>query len=167
MRLIDFVKQLPADWVLAPILRKGVAGSPGKQPLQESRSRQLGPDDAALIIERNNDISAVGLWTGPKGNGIVIVDADHNDTALRRKYEELKDAPRITSPRKNAAKYLFRVPKELWREVTGFGHSKEHNEGFEVLWTNQGLIFGEYPGSEKHKVPEGEYSFEGDPELVS
>ena len=126
---------------------KGVAGSPGKQPLQESRKRQLGPDDAALIIERNSDISAVGLWTGPKNGGIVIVDADHNDTALRRKYKELKDAPRITSPRKNAAKYLFRVPKEIWREVTGFGRSQEHNEGFEVLWTNQGLIFGEYPGS--------------------
>ena len=166
MKLLDFVKALPSDWVLAPILRKGVGGSTGKQPLQESRKRQLGPDDAALIVERNSDISAVGLWTGPKGNGIVIVDADHNDTALRRKYKELADAPRITSPRKNAAKYLFRVPKELWREVTGFGHSQDHNEGFEVLWTNQGLIFGEYPGSEKHKVPEGVYSFHGDTELV-
>ena len=108
MKLLDFVKGLPSDWVLAPILRKGVAGSPGKQPLQESRQRQLGPDDAALIIERNKAISAVGLWTGPKGNGIVIVDCDMNDTAIRRKYGELAAAPRITSPRKNAAKYLFR-----------------------------------------------------------
>ena len=160
MKLLDFVKGLPSDWVLAPILRKGVAGSPGKQPLQESRQRQLGPDDAALIIERNKAISAVGLWTGPKGNGIVIVDCDMNDTAIRRKYGELAAAPRITSPRKNAAKYLFKVPKDAWREVAGFGHSKEHNEGFEVLWTGQGLIYGEYPGSEKHNVPEGHYEIE-------
>ena len=122
--------------------------------------RQLGPIDAALIIERNPNISATGLWTGPKGNGIVIVDCDMNDTAIRRKYSELANAPRITSPRKNAAKYLFRIPKEAWREVAGFGHSKEHNEGFEVLWTGQGLIYGEYPGSEKHNVPEGHYEIE-------
>ena len=160
MKLLDFVKQLPSDWVLAPILRKGVAGSPGKQPINESRERQLGPIDVALIIERNPNISATGLWTGPKGNGIVIVDCDMNDTAIRRKYSELADAPRITSPRKNAAKYLFRIPKEAWREVAGFGHSKEHNEGFEVLWTGQGLIYGEYPGSEKHNVPEGHYEIE-------
>ena len=106
----------------------GSRGSPGKQPINESRERQLGPIDAALIIERNPNISATGLWTGPKGNGIVIVDCDMNDTAIRRKYNELADAPRITSPRKNAAKYLFRVPKDAWREVAGFGHSKEHTK---------------------------------------
>ena len=83
--LLSFVKDLPADWVLAPILRKGIAGSPGKQPINESRERQLGPDDAALIIERNKNISAVGLWTGPKGNGVVIVDCDMNDSGLRDK----------------------------------------------------------------------------------
>ena len=168
MKLLQFVKALPKDWVLAPILRKGVAGSPGKQPIAEARSRQLGPDDAALIIERNEHISAVGLWTGPKGRGIVIVDVDHNDSALQRKYPELadKNTPRITSPRKNAAKYLFRIPEELWRDVSGFGHSQEHNEGLEVLWTRQGLIFGEYPGSEKNKVPEGSYSFNGNTDVV-
>ena len=157
--LLSFVKDLPSDWVLAPILRKGVAGSPGKQPINESRDRQLGPIDAQIIIERNKDISAVGLWTGPKGNGVVIVDCDMNDSRLRKKYPELNHAPRITSPRQNAAKYLFRVPKEIWRECSGFGHSAEHNEGFEVLWTNQGLIFGEYPGNEKKKIPAGHYTF--------
>ena len=158
--LASFVKGLPADWVLAPILRKGIAGSPGKQPINESRERQLGPVDVELIIQRNPHISAVGLWTGPKGNGVVIVDCDMNDSGLRDKYSELKAAPRITSPRKHAAKYLFRVPKKIWREVAGFGHSKTHNEGFEVLWTGQGLIFGEYPGSEKKNIPAGEYTFE-------
>ena len=172
MELLQFVKQLPSDWVLAPILRKGVGKSTGKQPLQESRERHLNPTDTALIIENNNHISAVGVWTGPKGNGIVIVDCDMNDFKLREKYPELKqfpnesDAPRISSPRENAAKYIFRVPEEMWPKVAGFGHSKTHNEGFEVLWTNQGLIYGEYPGSEKHNVPEGHYTFTGDPETV-
>ena len=113
MRLVEFVKQLPSDWVLAPILRKGVAGSPGKQPINELRQRQLGPDDAALIIERNKAISAVGLWTGPKGNGIVIVDCDMNDTALKRKYSELNNAPRITSTKKTLRNICSKFRRSL------------------------------------------------------
>ena len=50
--------------------------------------------------------------------------------------------------------------------MSGFGHGEEHSAGYEVLWGQQGLIYGEYPGSKCGKYPAGQYSFEGDPEAV-
>ena len=172
MRLVEFVKQLASDWVLAPIYRKDAAmrsGKPatGKNPLEIAFDKDLGPADVALQLEKNPNLSAVGLFTGRKGRGIVILDVDRNLTALQRKWgDSLKGAPKATSTRKNAAKFIFRVPEELWGEVDGFGHGEDHNQGYEVLWGQQGLIYGEYPGSKCGKWPSGHYSFEGDPEAV-
>ena len=95
------------------------------------------------------------------------LDVDRNLAALSRKWgESLDGAPVITSTKKNAAKYLFRVPEELWREVAGFGLREDTGHAYEVLWGRQGLIFGEYPGSSDGKAPEGFYGFEGDPEVI-
>ena len=172
MRLLEFVKLLPADWVLAPIYRKGAKmrsgkEATGKNPLEVAFDRQLGPADVALQLEKNENLGAVGLFTGMRGRGIVILDVDKNLAALKRKWgDSLKGAPVITSTKKNAAKYVFRVPEELWNQVDGFGHSEDHKDGYEVLWGSQGLIFGAYAGSSCGKYPVGDYSFEGDPDSV-
>ena len=172
MDLLQFVKCLPEDWVLAPIYRKGAAMhsgklATGKNPHESGHNRNLDRNDCALIIEKNSDIGAVGVWTGIRGKGLVILDVDRNHAALARKWgDSLDGAPVITSTKKNAAKYLFRVPEELWREVAGFGLREDTGHSYEVLWGRQGLIYGAYPGSSDGKAPEGEYGFEGDPEAV-
>ena len=172
MKLLDFVKQLNPNWVLAPIYRKGASmrsgrEATGKNPLEIAFDKDLGPADVALQLEKNKNLSAVGLFTGHKGRGIVILDVDANLGALQRKWgDSLAGAPKVTSTRKNAAKFIFQVPEELWGDVDGFGHGEDHNSGYEVLWGRQGLIRGEYPGSKDGKWPAGEYSFSGDPEAV-
>ena len=160
------------DWVLAPIYKKDApmrSGRPatGKNPLELAFEKPLNKHDAVLRLEKNANLGAVGLFTGRRGNGIVILDVDKNHTVLKRKWgESLAGAPVVTSTRTNAAKYVFRIPEALWSEVSGFGHSEDHKDGYEVLWGAQGLIYGEYPGSKDGKAPAGHYSFTGDSELV-
>ena len=172
MRLIDFVKQLPMELVLAPIYRKGAlmkSGKPatGKNPVEEAHQRSLNRDDAALIIEqRDISVGAVGLWTGVKGKGIVILDVDKNLGALLRKWGSFDGVPVVRSTKANAAKYIFRVPEALWRDVSGFGLREDTGHAYEVLWGRQGLIYGEYPGSKDGKAKPGHYTFEGDPEAI-
>ena len=172
MKLLDFVKQLNPNWVLAPIYRKGASmrsgkEATGKNPLEVAFDKDLGPADVALQLEKNSNLGAVGLFTGRKGRGIVILDVDFNLASLKRKWgESIKGAPVATSTKKNAAKFIFSVPEELWGEVSGFGHSEDHNAGYEVLWGQQGVIYGDYAGSKCGKYPAGSYSFEGDPEAV-
>ena len=160
--LLQFTKELPSDFVLAPIYRKDAvmeSGKPatGKNPVEAAHKRNLNPADAALIVERSSKVGALGVWCGAKGNGLVILDVDRNLSALLKKWgETLSGAPVVRSPKKNAAKYLFRVPEALWGDLAGFGHSDEHPHGYEVLWNKrQALIAGEYPGG-------GEYTVEGD-----
>ena len=166
MNLSTFVSQLPKDLVLAPIYRKGETMrsgkiAVGKNPVEAAHERKLGPADAALICERSSKVGAIGLFTGQKGNGIVILDVDKNLGALAMKWgDSLDGAPKITSTRKNAAKFVFRIPEALWGEVKGWHHGEDHAEGYEVLWGPQGLIQGEYPGG-RNSEP-GEYSLEGD-----
>ena len=174
MSLLEFCKALPADLVLAPIYRKGAVMESGKiavgkNPVESAFSRNLNRDDAALIIERSSKVGALGLFTGQKGKGVAILDVDRNLYQLRKKWgTSLEGAPCITSTRENAAKFVFRVPEELWGEVSGWMHSQEHNLGYECLWGRQGLIQGAYPGSKDGKSPEGDYtcigSFEAIPE---
>ncbi len=65
-----------------------------------------------------------------------------------------------TSTKANAAKYLFRVPEELWADVKGHGLRKEDGGDYEILWGRQGVVCGAYPGGKVSKP--GEYIFEGD-----
>ena len=168
MSLADFCKSLPLGLTLAPIYRKDEkmesgAIATGKNPVESAFKRNLNRDDAALILERSSKVSALGLFTGRKGNGLVILDVDTNITQLRKKWgSSLDGAPCIVSTKEIAAKFVFRVPEELWNDVSGWMHSSEHNLGYEVLWGRQGLIQGVYPGSKCGKWPVGEYTLTGD-----
>ena len=166
MNLLEFVQKLPETLVYAPIYKKGakmLSGreATGKNPLESAFQRKFRPADVAFELERNDKLGAVGLFSGIRGNGIVILDCDRNLSALKKKWgDTLKGAPCITSTRHNAAKYIFYIPEELWGEVQGHGLSQATGGCYELLWGRQGLIFGEYPGG---KVSEpGLYGFEGD-----
>jgi hypothetical protein len=170
--LLAFVRQLPEGMAYAPIY---VAGSKlqsgkeskGKAPLERSHHQVLNPADVALQIERRPEVfQAVGVFTGARSAGLVILDVDRNLSRLLKKWgETLEGAPKVTSTKANAAKYLFRVPEALWGDVKGFGLS-DTGAGYEVLWGRQGLLYGAYPGSSDGKAPAGEYGFEGDLEAI-
>ncbi len=172
MNLLEFLAELPEDWVLAPIYKKDApmkSGklATGKNPFEPSFEKPFNKHDATLAFEKNPTLAAVGLFTGIRGNGFAILDVDKNLGVLKRKFGQTLDgAPVIESTRANAAKYIFKVPEALWGEVSGFSHSDEHADGYEVLWGAQGLIFGAYPGSNDGKWPVGTYGFEGDPNAV-
>nr|WP_291810927.1 AAA family ATPase [Limnobacter sp.] len=132
----------------------------GKSPLGKTHHEDWSAAETALYIERHPDeFKAVGVFTGPRSQGLVILDIDANLAQLKKKWgTDLDAAPVIKSPRKNAAKYLFYVPREYWGEVDGLSLSGT-NEGWEVLWGRQGLVGGSY----KDK---GVYTQEGDFQAV-
>ena len=164
MNFDRFVKNLPEGLVYAPIYAKGArmkSGRPatGKNPLEDSFDDKFTPADVALAIKRNPDLKAVGVFTGIRGNGIVILDVDRNLKRLLKQHgQTLHNAPCVTSTKTNAAKYLFRVPEDLWSQVEGRGLG---DADYEILWNShrQGVIFGAYPGG-KISVP-GHYQLEG------
>ena len=171
MNLQQFVKKLPKHLVYAPIYRKGVEiksregkilEATGKNPFGESYERQFSPDDVAYVLEKYpNRFGAIGLFTGIRGKGLVILDVDKNLAIHKKKWGDTLDgAPCITSTKKNAAKYIFSVPEELWSSVKGRFLSEQTSTCYEILWNRQGLIFGAYPGSASSS--EGTYGFEGD-----
>ncbi len=171
MNLQQFVKMLPKHLVYAPIYRKGVEikskegkilEATGKNPYGESYERNFSPDDVAYVLEKYPDrFGAIGLFTGLKGKGLVILDVDKNLAIHKKKWgDTLTGAPCITSTKKNAAKYIFSVPEELWSSVKGRFLSEQTSTCYEILWNRQGVIFGSYPGSATSS--EGNYGFEGD-----
>jgi len=171
MKLQQFVKKLPKHLVYAPIYRKGVEikskegkilEATGKNPYGESYERNFSPDDVAYVLEKYpNRFGAIGLFTGLKGKGLVILDVDKNLAIHKKKWGDTLDgAPCITSTKKNAAKYIFNIPEELWSSVKGRFLSEQTSTCYEILWNRQGVIFGSYPGSASS--PEGNYGFEGD-----
>ena len=170
--LLNFVAGLPEGFAYAPIYVKGSSlqsgkVSKGKTPLEKSHHAVLTPADVALHIHRKPDsFKAVGVFTGPRSKGLVILDVDRNLAKLKGKWgESLQGAPVVTSTKANAAKYLYSVPEALWGEVSGFGLS-DTGAGYEVLWGRQGLLYGAYPGSSDGKGAEGFYGFEGDLEAI-
>jgi hypothetical protein len=170
--LLAFVRQLPVGMAYAPIYAKGEklpsgAVSKGKTPTKRSHDEVMSPADVALQIERKPEVfQAVGVFTGGRSTGLVILDVDRNLSRLKKKWgDSLDGAPVVTSTKANAAKYLFRVPEALWGAVQGFGLS-DTGAGYEVLWGRQGVIYGAYPGSSDGKAPEGQYGFEGDLEAI-
>ena len=170
--LLAFVRQLPVGMAYAPIYAKGEklpsgSVSKGKTPTKRSHDSVMSPADVALQIERQPEVfQAVGVFTGGRSMGLVILDVDRNLSRLKKKWgDSLEGAPVVTSTKANAAKYLFRVPEALWGDVQGFGLS-DTGAGYEVLWGRQGVIYGAYPGSSDGKAPEGSYGFEGDLEAI-
>ena len=167
--LLSFVRQLPAGFAYAPIYAKGqVFGkhgdvSTGKAPYEKAHHAVLSPGDVALLIEQRPEVfKAVGLFTGIRSNGLVILDVDANLTMLQKKWgDSLKNAPKVLSTKNNAAKFIFRVPEEQRSKVKGIS-GKVTGAGYEVLWGMQGVIAGEYPGSSDGKALKGFYEFRGD-----
>ena len=161
MTLQDFVKTLPEGLVYAPIHAKNAKrGFCGKQPLKASFDQKFGPADVALALQRNHDLKAVGIFTGIRGNGIVFLDVDRNLKRCMKQWgQSLAGAPMVTSTKQNAAKFIFRVPEKLLKEVKGRGLGKED---YEILWNSkkQGVIFGAYPGGDNSEP--GAYKLEGD-----
>ena len=164
-KLPAFVRSLPAAWATCPIYGKGVKLPSGKEacgksPLGKTHHEDWSPAETALHIERNPDqFKAVGVFTGPRSNGLVILDIDANLAQLKKKWgKDLAAAPVIESTKINAAKYLFYVPREYWGEVDGLSLSAS-NEGWEVLWGRQGLVGGAYKD-------QGVYTQEGDFEAI-
>ena len=168
MNTEDFANSLVEGLVYAPIYTKGSlmkSGKPatGKNPLEESYDREFGPADVALALRKNPDLQAVGLFTGIRGKGIVILDVDKNHQKLLKQWgNTLDDAPQITSPKKNAAKYIFKIPEELWGSVKGHGLRQEDGGDYEILWGRQGVLMGAYPGHKRTNTPEGHYLLKGD-----
>ncbi len=170
--LLKFVAELPEGFAYAPIYVKGSklqSGkvSKGKTPLEKSHHAVLTPADVALQIHRKPEtFRAVGVFTGARSKGLVILDVDRNLSKLVKKWgDTLEGAPKVTSTKANAAKYLYYVPEALWGEVSGFGLS-DTGAGYEVLWGRQGLLYGAYPGSSDGKGAEGFYGFEGDLDAI-
>jgi hypothetical protein len=166
--LLAFVHQLPSGFAYAPIYVKGShlqsgKESKGKTPLEKSHHVVMGPGDVALQIARKPEVfQAVGVFTGARSGGLVILDVDRNLARLKKGWGNTLDgAPVVTSTKGNAAKYLFRVPEALWGQVRGIGLS-DTGAGYEVLWGRQGVIYGAYPGSSDGKATNGDYGFEGD-----
>ena len=168
MNTEDFANSLVEGLVYAPIYAKGSlmkSGKPatGKNPLEESYDREFGPADVALALRKNSDLQAVGLFTGIRGKGIVILDVDKNHQKLLKQWgNTLENAPQITSPKKNAAKYIFKIPEELWGSVKGHGLRQEDGGDYEILWGRQGVLMGAYPGHKRTNTPEGHYLLKGD-----
>jgi len=168
MNTEQLANSLVEGLVYAPIYRKNslmLSGKPatGKNPLEESYEREFGPADVALALKKNPDLQAVGLFTGIRGKGIVILDVDKNHQKLLQGWgNTLDDAPQITSPKKNAAKYIFRLPEELWGSVKGHGLRQEDGGDYEILWGRQGVLMGVYPGHKRTNTPEGHYLLKGD-----
>ena len=162
MDLVSFVRSLPKHWATAPIYAKGAKmpngkAACGKSPLGRAPHEKLSPEFTAQHIEKHpEEFKAVGVYSGTRSEGLVIFDVDANLGAIEEKWgKDLENAPRITSPKKNAAKFLFVVPEEDRLTVSDLSHAAGGHEGWEVLWGRQGLLFGAYKD-------EGEYTFEGD-----
>ena len=163
-QLLDFVRALPQGPAYAPIYAKGqVFGkdnsvSTGKAPHEQSHHRKFSPSDVAHLLETQPArFVAVGLFTGIRSEGVVILDVDKNLAALEQaRGESLQCAPRIESTKKNAAKFVFRVPVEERNQVKGITLN-QGKHGYEVLWGMQGVVAGVYPGSSDGKAPKGRY----------
>ena len=149
----DFVPEMPLTWLTCPIYAEGVLlpkrneSSPdrysdGKVPFGKAWKEKLTVNDSLLMIERDPDtFKAIGVFTGPRSDGLVMFDVDKNLGAIEKKWgKDLKKAPKVTSLKKNAAKFIFKVPQELWSDLEAISHTAAGHEGWEVLWGGQGVI---------------------------
>ena len=162
--LLKFVRSLPVGPAYAPIYKQGVvfgkneSVSKGKAPHEKSHHQKFNPEDVALLLETEPDkFQAIGLFTGIRSHGVVILDVDANLGTLEMKWgDTIASAPKVISTKKNAAKYVFRVPADQRALVKGTTLSQS-GMGYEILWGMQGVIAGEYPGSKNTGAKPGKY----------
>ena len=113
-RLPAFVRSLPSAWATCPIYAKGVKLPSGKEacgksPLGKTHHEDWSPAETALHIERNpEEFQAVGVFTGPRSNGLVIIDIYAKLAQLKTKWgPDLAAAPVVESTKLTEAKYLI------------------------------------------------------------
>ena len=104
---------MPLTWLTCPVYAEGVllpkkdkskpdTYSDGKVPYGKAWHLKLNVNDSALMIEKQPDIyKAIGVFTGPRSDGLVMFDVDKNLGAIEKKWgKDLKNAPKITSLKK-------------------------------------------------------------------
>jgi len=162
MSLSDFVSSLPKDWATCPIYRKGVelpSGKKacGKSPLGRAHHDKLAPSTSLHYLNQSPEVyGAVGVFSGPRSNGLVILDIDANLGQLQKKHGADLHGPHVLSPRKNAGKWFFTMPQALWSEISDVSLSAS-GQGFEVLWGRQALVCGEYAKGGTY-TPKGDFN---------
>ena len=169
--LLQFTKELPSDWAVCPIYFKGqeieverngqkkTEIACGKRPIGYSHHRKVKPDDAALVIERSPErFGAIGVFTGPRSEGVVCLDIDANLSILRKEWEADLGGFHVLSPTPNAGKWFFSVSSEHWGEISDVSRAAT-GRGFEVLWGRQAILCGAYADG-------GEYEPHGDPNAL-
>lgn len=160
MSLADIIKSWPRSWATCPVYRKGVTTpsggtAEGKQPLGRAHSTDLAPAASLHYCDKNPDIyGAIGVFSGPRSGGLLILDVDAQLGVLKRKYPEDLNGVYIQSPKQNAAKYLFRLPEADWAHVSDISLVAS-GEGWEALWGRMGVFCGAYHSG-------GEYTIQGD-----
>lgn len=163
-QLLEFCALLPENGLaFAPIgtkvAKKPMHGTSPAPSREGADKHQLG----IWIEDSHSDpISAIGLWTGPITR-VLILDVDMDLAGLKEKYNELNSADQcvVTSPRENAAKFIYRLPEGF--DTTGLRSVSlsDTKKGYEILFNNntQGIIFGKYNNG---KGLTGDYTFHGD-----
>jgi hypothetical protein len=157
--LLTFARSLPEGLPFTPILR-------GKQPDHSYEPHpgkaHKGIADLDLAIRGGSTFTGIGLWCGPHSR-LVILDVDTNLVMTLEEFgDDLAKAPCITSPRKGAGKYPFRIPAgEDLDKLHGVSLTAS-GRGFEILWgpARQGVVFGDYPAND-HAPDGGSYSLSG------
>ena len=160
MSLSEIVKSWPKNWATCPVYRKGVETpsggiAEGKQPLGRAHKVDLAPAASLHYCEAQSKVyGAIGVFSGPRSNGLLILDVDANLETLQRKYPEDFNGPCVYSPKKNAGKWLFYLPKDEWAHVSDVSLPAS-KEGWEALWGRMGVLCGAYHSG-------GEYTLKGD-----
>ena len=108
---------MPLTWLTCPVYAEGVllpkrdkslpdTYSDGKVPYGKAWRLKLNVNDSALMIEKQPETyKAIGVFTGPRSDGLVIFDVDKNLGAIEKKWgKDLKNAPKITE---NSKQQLF------------------------------------------------------------
>ena len=120
MSLCEIVKSWPKTWATCPVYRKVTTPSgellEGK-PLGRAHKNDLA--HASLhYCEQHPNHGAIGVFTGARSGGLLILDVDMQLANLKRKYPGDFDGPRVISPKENAGKFLFLLPEEDWAHVS-------------------------------------------------
>ena len=114
-----FIQSLPTDWATAPIYRKGVElpnGKPacGKSPLGRAHRENLAPKATLhYLTEHSETYGAIGVFSGPRSQGLAILDVDANLGTLQRKYAADLEGPHILSTKRTAMRRC--LDKVAWR----------------------------------------------------
>lgn len=173
-QLAALVQTFPVGFSYTPIYREGAPlyggklANTGKMPLHSTRKEVWSPSRTAkALLELPHLYAAVGMWCGSHGNGLIVLDVDYQLAALEIEHgASLALAPKVTSTKPNAAKFLFKAPPGEFEKLAGYTLDR-FKDGSEVLYQGkQAVICGHYPGKTDKETgeiyPEGEYTLHGD-----